>query len=564
MTRPANALVIICDDLAWGDLGCHGNPVARTPRLDRLHAESARCTRWCSGPLCSPARASLLTGRWHLRTRVLDTYCGRSLVDPDEPTLGRLFTAAGHATGCFGKWHLGDGHPLRPEDLGFAETLWHRAGGLGQPGDFWANHRRWTRDSYFDPLLVQAGRPVPSQGYCSDIFTDAALGFIERSQREQRPFLCYLAFNAPHSPLLVADPWADPYRALGVNETHARLYGMNANLDGNVGRLLDALDRLGLAEDTVLLFTSDHGPCPSARDLSAPAGRQDRWNAGLRGIKGDLYEGGIRVPALWRLPGRFPAGTTLAEPTHPVDVLPTLCGLCGVAGDAARPSDGIDLTPRLAGGGQAAERALFMQWHRGDVPILGRNAAVIESRLTWLRPAENRPAELYDLATDPGQSHDLAAELPAEVRRLGERYERWFDEVGASLGAGTFDPPDLSVGHPAQPTTLLTTQDWRMLGPEGWCRDDLRGEWRLRVHTRGPYRVRVRFRADAPAGQVRLRLDHLTHDLPGAGADGWHEATLSLDPGSRRLEAWLESACPVAGLRLRRFLPALYVELTPL
>jgi len=192
MTK-SNILFIICDDLAWGDLACHGNPVpTHTPHLDAIHAAGTRLTRYCSGPLCTPARAGILTGRWHLRTRAFDTYCGRATLDPGEPTIPRTLAAAGYATGCFGKWHLGDNYPSRPMDMGFDESVIHLAGGIGQPGDRYENHER-EGDSYFDPVVVRHGVPEKSSGYCSDVFTDECIDFIER--RRDTPFFAYLAFT---------------------------------------------------------------------------------------------------------------------------------------------------------------------------------------------------------------------------------------------------------------------------------------------------------------------------------------------------------------------------------
>jgi len=554
-----NIIVLICDDLCWGDIARHGNPVVRTPELDRLHDESRRCQRWCSGPLCSPARASLMTGRWHLRTRVLDTYCGRSIIDPDEPTLGRVFGAAGYATGCFGKWHLGDCHPCRPEDLGFGETLWHRSGGLGQPGDFPANHARWGTDAYFDPILVRDGTAECVSGYCTDIFTDATIAFATRHR--EHPFLAYLAFNAPHSPLQVADAWADPYRQLGLPEEHARLYGMVANIDWNVGRLRAALRELGLDRNTLLLFTSDHGPCGSAGVKGAPEGRRGRWNAGMRGSKGTVYEGGIRVPAFWYLPDRFTPGTVI-EPTHPIDVLPTLCSLAGVAPPVDWPVDGVDLLPALSGTAPVPERLLFMQWHRGDVPIPHRNRAVIDRRWKLVRPDAEAPDELYDLWRDPAETYDCAAEQPDEVERLRRAYEAWLSDVGATRGAGTFDGGPIVVGSEAEPRSLLTEQDWRLRGREAWLCDDIRGVWLIEVARSANYRLRACWRTGAPDGAKFLRLGGQILQLSPAEPDGWSAIEVQLPAGRSEWEAWLETPVCIEGLRNGRFLAAMYVEVS--
>lgn len=549
--QPLNVVVIICDDLCWGDVARHGNRIVHTPELDRLHDQSARCTRWCSGPLCSPARASLMTGRWHLRTRVIDTYCGRSIIEPSEPTLGKVFAAAGYATGCFGKWHLGDCSPCRPSDQGFAESLWHRAGGIGQPGDLPENRRP---SSYFSPVLLRGNQPVSTTGYCTDIFTDAAIAFI--TEPRQEPFLCYLAYNAPHSPLEVADEWADPYRHTGINETHARLYGMVTNLDWNVGRLRAALAESGLAEHTLLLFTSDHGPCGSARNREAPVGSQDRWNAGLRDIKGSVYEGGIRVPAFWHLPGRC-LPHDIAAPCHPIDVLPTLCQWAGVPRPDL-PLDGVDLGPALRGDGVVPERLLTMQWHRGDQPEMSRNYAVIAPRWKLVRSDPTSADELYDVESDPGEAHNVAATYPEQVERLRAAYLSWFADVAGTRGITTFDPGPIHVGSMAEPCVLLTQQDWRIVGVEGWLRDDLRGVWPVTVTRSGMYHLTAFWRADAPSGQRFVRVQAQT--WPIAGPEGLR---LQLSEGPCTIEAWLEvDAPPVAGLLAGRYLAATDVTLS--
>jgi arylsulfatase len=262
-TRP-NVVVMMMDDLAYGDLACHGNPYVSTPVLDALHADSVRFTRYSSGPMCTPARASLMTGRYHLRTRAIDTFCGRSMIDPGEVTLGHVLQGAGYRTGAFGKWHLGDAYPMRACDLGFDETLMHNAGGIGQPGDHRENHWR-EGEAYFDPVLHRDGRPEKTAGYCTDVFADETIAFIDAHRDE--PFFAYFATNAPHTPLEVPEQWVEPYRAMPeLGETHARLYGMVTNIDWNIGRILAALDERGLSENTIVVYTSDHRPCTSARD----------------------------------------------------------------------------------------------------------------------------------------------------------------------------------------------------------------------------------------------------------------------------------------------------------
>jgi len=573
--RP-NVIFIIMDDLCYGDLNCHGNPYTKTPSLNRMHAESARLTRYCTGPLCSPARACVMTGRYQQRTRVIDTYCGRAMIDSSEITIAHLFRDAGYRTGCFGKWHLGDCHPMRPDDLGFEQTLVHKAGVIGQPGDHFDNYYREARgeEAYFDPYLYRNGEPVKCRGYCTDIFADATIRFIE--QHRDEPFSVYLATNAPHSPLEVADEWADPFRAMGVNETHSRLYGMVENIDMNVGRILDKLDELGLRENTLVVYTSDHGPCVSARNREAPEGRQDRFNAGLRGTKGTVYEGGIRVPSFWQLPGRMPAGLDIDRVAHAIDIMPALIDACGLRQPEAS-LDGVSLLPLLTGEtlpGAWPDRTLYMQWHRGDVPMRYRNYAAITQRYKLTRPSregfvppgdyESYGDELYDLGNDPFEASDLASEMPELVESMRSAYDAWFDEVSSTRGVRNYDPPLIHVGSPHENPTVLTEQDWRLYwGAEGWRRDDLRGRWGVWVAQEGEYEITLRFRWGIPSGvahfrvndrqwSTRLEKGHLHCTLPSA---------IRLGGGQAEVEAWLETDDLVPTALHQRFISAKYAEI---
>ncbi|MBZ0292699.1 MAG: arylsulfatase [Anaerolineae bacterium] len=530
MERKPNVVLIIMDDLAYGDLACHGNPYTRTPHLDHLYAESARLTRYCSGPLCTPARASLMTGRYHLRTRAIDTYLGRAMLDPDETTLAQVLQDAGYTTGIFGKWHLGDCYPMRPQDKGFGEALTHRAGGIGQPGDHPDNY---DRESYFDPVLNHNGEDKVYAGYCTDIFTDAAMQFIEAEQH--RPFFTYLATNAPHTPLQVADEWVQPYRDMGVNENHARIYGMVENIDWNIGRLLKKLDTLGLAEETIVIYTSDHGPAGNRDSLPE---EYIRYNAGLRAGKGTLYEGGVRVPHFWRWTEHIPAGYDVDAVASPIDVLPTLATLCGATVPTDRTIDGVDLSPLLIDDTKREdwpERAIFMQWHRGDTPVRYRNSGTITQQYKWYRPAEDEPDELYDVMADPGEQHDLAGEKPDMVDTLRRRYEVWFDEVSHTR-PDNYAAPLIAVGSSHEPQTILTRNDWRIHGEDGWG-DEHYGSWRLEAVEAGHYTFAVRF-SQPVSGSVSLKLDGSLYERNTSA----RFSNLVLNRGPHRVEAWSQMA----------------------
>jgi arylsulfatase A-like enzyme len=520
--RSPNVLIIIMDDLAYGDLACHGNPHTQTPHLDRLYGESTRLTRYCSGPLCTPARAALMTGRHPYRTGAIDTYIGRSMLHHDEITLAALLRDVGYATCMSGKWHLGDCYPMRPMDMGFDEMLMHHGGGLAQPG----SPGHWDDpplDRYFDPILSHNGQIVRPAGYCTDIFGDHADQFI-RKHRDERWF-CYLGTNAPHAPFEVDPGHAQKFLDMGLPDKTAKLYAMVENIDTNVGKLLDTLDELELAEDTIVVYTSDHGPCPSTL-----VDGQVRFNAGLRGIKGTMYEGGIRTPCFWRWPGKIVADQDVDAPVNPIDFLPTLAAACGFAQPTDRKIDGTNLLPLLAEEAAAsAPRTICMQWHRGDAPVRYRNAVAITQQYKWYRPHEDEPDELYDIIHDFSETTNIAGQHPDVVEKLIGDYERWFDDV-CSERPNNFDAPLIILGNDAEPTTRLTRQDWRVIHPDGGWQDQHRGQWFVKFDRPGKYRFSLEMPHDGPAN---LRIGDETVTL-----DGDLVTERDMDAGETTIEGW--------------------------
>ena len=315
---------------------------------------------------------------------------------------------AGYDTAIFGKWHLGDNYPMRPFDQGFAEALVHRGGGCGQPADPPGN-------SYFSPVLQHNGHALQTDGYITDVLTQAAIEYLQRER--ERPFFLYLAYNCPHEPLQVPEKYWRPYAAAGLEETTARVYGMVTNIDDNIGRLLKELKRSGLSDDTVLIFMTDNGP------------QQTRFNGGLRGSKTTVYEGGIRVPALVRYPRAIKPGQTREVAAH-IDLTPTLLEACGAASTVK--FDGISLWPLFTGKESLLpDRTIFIQWHRGDAPELYRSFAARSGRYKFVQAVGGDPArekittkfELFDLETDPQEQHDLIAREPQVAVRIHMRVQ---------------------------------------------------------------------------------------------------------------------------------------------
>ena len=321
---------------------------------------------------------------------------------------------------------------------------------------------------YFDPILFHDGEPERFRGYCSDIFTNEALKFVE--QNRQKPFFAYLPMNAPHSPLQVDDALVEPYRKMGLDETTAKIYGMVSNIDQNVGRVMQRLGDLGLARDTILIFLTDNGP------------QQVRFNAGMRGLKGTVYEGGIRVPCFIRWPGVLKAGGKVDRLAAHIDMVPTLAEACGAPMPAGVKIDGRSLMPLMRDPmAQWQDRTMFFQWHRGDAPELYRSCAARDQR--W-KLVDGK--ELYDLVRDPSESTDVSKAQTEVVARLRRECEAWFRDVSSTRG---YDPPRIRIGNPRQDVTVLTRQDWR--GPRaGWSADSA-GQWEVLVEAAADYHIRV-------------------------------------------------------------------------
>lgn len=503
---PPNVLIVMTDDQGLGDFGSAGNPVLETPRLDAFAAACPDVARFYVSPVCTPTRASLMTGRWNYRTRAIDTWIGRAMMEPEEVTLAEVLRGAGYRTGIFGKWHLGDCYPMRAKDQGFDVSLVHRGGGLAQPSEPLENERRYT-----DAILFEDGEPVQTEGYCTDVYVDRALEFIDASVDAGKPFFAYVATNAPHGPLhdvpealyakYAERDYAEVVRGDGVNpDSIARTYAMIENIDQNFGRLLDHLDERGLARDTLVVFLCDNGPV---------GGRQV---AGLRGSKAQVYEGGIRSPLWVRLPGRVDPEAQVAQVAAHVDLFPTVLEACGVAAPEGLMIDGRSLLALLEGREVPwPERALVLQSHRGNAPTAEHQFALVEQRWKLLRasgfgrdaaPADH-PFELYDLEADPGEARDLAAELPEVVARLRTEYAAWFADVCATR-VDNYAPPRIRPGTAHEPRTWLTHQDWRQADAQGWGTN---GTWLVEFEQPCVLDMTLVFREPRSLGKVSLYLD---------------------------------------------------------
>jgi len=531
--RRPNVVLVMTDDQGYGDIAALGNKHIMTPTMDRLWAESIRLTDFHVDPTCSPTRSALMTGRYSSRTGVWHTIMGRSLLAEDEVTMADVFKASGYATGIFGKWHLGDNYPFRPQDRGFDEVLVCGGGGVSQLPDYWGN-------DYFDDVYWHNGVPGKYQGYCTDVWFDGALRFIEANRN--RPFFCYIPTNAPHGPYNVADEYAAPYRK-DPAVPNANFYGMITNLDDNLARLRKQLWRWGLEDDTILIFMTDNG--------TAAGFRQNRgYNAGMRGTKGSEYDGGHRVPCFIRWPaGGLQGGRDVDALSAHIDLLPTLVELCGLRKPDA-DLDGTSLAPLLQGRRvDWPDRTLFVHSQRIEWPEKWRKCAVMTER--W-RLVNGR--ELYDIQADPGQQHDIAADHPDVVERLRSAYEKWWTHISDRFR----DYCEIVLGSEHENPARLTSHDWHTNnGPVPWHPGMVRngtkanGFWAVRLAKAGRYRFELRRwpkEVDAPMQAAIERgkaLDIVEARIRVGGKEARTEVgpqdkaavfTLTLPAGSTRLE----------------------------
>lgn len=475
--RP-NVVLVVTDDQGYGDLSCHGNPILKTPNIDALYRESVRLVDYHVAPTCSPTRAALQSGHWTDRTGVWHTIMGRSLLRENETTLGQVFQDGGYATGMFGKWHLGDNYPYRPEDRGYEEVMRHGGGGVGQTPDYWDN-------AYFDGAYFHNSKPEKVDGFCTDIWFDYATRFIKKQQSDNRPFFAYICTNAPHGPMHSPPAASQPYAELGTNV--ANFFGMIANIDTNVGRLRAFLQAQGLAENTIFIFTTDNGT--SSGDKV--------HNGGMRGKKGSEYDGGHRVPFFIYWPaGDLSGGRDVRPITAHVDVLPTLIDLCDIPAPTGIKFDGRSIRPLLADDKPEVDRwpdrILVTDSQRVKDPIKWRKSSVMTTRWRLINGTQ-----LYDIETDPGQKRDVASAHADVVERLRDFYEAWWTELEPTFKQDCA----IYLGHPAENPTRLTCHDWITTGSTPWnqaaVRDAMGGEpntgfWNVKVVADGDYEIRLR------------------------------------------------------------------------
>jgi arylsulfatase len=469
--RPPNVIIVLTDDQGYGDLSCHGNPVLKTPVLDRLHAESVRLTDFHVAPMCTPTRGQILTGRDALANGAMNVSSGRTLLRRGIPTMADLFAAAGYRTGQFGKWHLGENYPYRPHDRGFQEAVYFPSSHISSAADYWEN-------DYFDDHYLHNGTWQAYKGYCTDVFFGEAMAWMKGCADRNQPFLTYLPLNAPHGPLWVPQKYREPYKGQPANV--ASFFGMIANIDENMDKLDAFLARNGLRENTILIFLTDNGATNG----------YTVYNAGMRGKKIDLYEGGHRVPCFIRWPaGGLRGPRDVAELTLSQDLLPTLLDLCGVAPSKDAAFDGVSLAKLLRGEvDRLPDRMSVIQFSRMDKPEPAKGDAAV----LWQRWRLIQDKELYDLRSDPAQKTNVIDQHPDVVAKMRAHYEAWWSRVGPRVN----EFGRITVGSTAEPESHLSPCDWQDVfldqGRQVRAGDAKAGPSNLLVEQDGIYEVELR------------------------------------------------------------------------
>lgn len=478
-----NVILILVDDQGYGDIAALGNPYIKTPNLDKLHSQSARFTNYHVNPTCAPTRAALMTGRNANRTGVWHTINGRSLIAEDEVTVAQIFKNNGYNTSIFGKWHLGDNYPFRPEDKGFDEVLTHGGGGMEQTMDYWNN-------DYFDDMYLHNGQLKRYDGYSTDIWFNEAIKHIEANKG--KPFFCYIPTNTAHSPYFVEDRYAAPYEN-NEDIPLPAFYGMIANIDENIGKLTAYLEEANLADNTILIFSTDNGTAQGARTEGHRLDGfiKQGYNAGMRGVKASKYEGGHRVPLFlhWKN-GGINVGKDIDELTAHYDILPTLIEICDLSVDSKIKFDGQSLLPLIQGNTQDFEdRIVITNSQRTEVPEPWRRTSFMQGK--W-RLVDG--AELYNLETDPEQKNDIADQHPEKIAEYKEAYDQWWQELLPTYK----DLPRIYVGHQAENLVNLYCHDWHTDKDSPWHQRHIRagyidnGYWALSVKESGTYLVKLR------------------------------------------------------------------------
>ncbi|PNW29666.1 arylsulfatase [Formosa algae] len=424
-SRP-NIILVMTDDQGMGDLACMGNEVLKTPHIDAFYNESMRFTDFQVSPTCAPTRSALMSGARPFEVGVTHTIMQRERLALDVFTMPQALQSAGYKTGLFGKWHLGDDEAYLPTNRGFDEVLMHGAGGIGQTkyGDFPPNEE----NLYFDNVLLHNDTIVQTEGFCTDVFFDAAEAWIKQQEDAKEPYFAYVALNAPHAPLVAPDAYKKRFLDLGYDEGTAGRYGMIENIDDNFGVLMEKLEAWGALDNTLVIFMTDNGATHLKGSLNGE--KITHYNANLRGSKNSPFEGGTHVPAFWYWKGKLGTGVDINALTAHIDMYQTFCELAGVKlPKKMQELSGRSLLPLLENPNAAWEdRELFIhcgRWAPGEREEAKFQKSAVRTQ-DW---RFDNNSQLYNIPNDPSETNDVSAAHPEVIARLQSTYNTWWENV---------------------------------------------------------------------------------------------------------------------------------------
>jgi arylsulfatase A-like enzyme len=491
--RP-NVLIINIDDMGYGDMSCHGNPALKTPNLDNLHSQSIRFTQFHTAPMCAPTRGQLISGVTALRNGARWVGTAQTNLRSDIPTMSEIFKEAGYHTGLFGKWHIGDNYPRRPQDRGFDETVWFPQQEIGTISDYWDN-------DYFDDIYEHNGVKKRYKGFCTDVWFQESMKWMEKCSKSDRPFMCWLPTNVVHGPYYVDQKYRDMANMPDKHPEVQTFFGMMLNLDENIGKLLEWFDETGLRDDTIILFMTDNGVTHG----------YSVYNAGMRGYKGHLWEGGHREPLFISWPnGGIGKPRDINELAQVHDIAPTLMELCSIDKPANADFDGMSLVKQIRGEKQMPDRILVVQFQRA-VEIKKWDACIMWGPWRLLNAidadAHDSPErmamfqkrkreyqinlELYNVRDDPHQDKNIIDKYPEIVRKMKDHYQKWWAKIEPEL---EIDRP-IIIGNDAENPSAISCMTWA----ETYItqKSDIlkgarsNGYWNLQIDREGTYKFEL-------------------------------------------------------------------------
>ncbi|MGD9127019.1 MAG: arylsulfatase [Planctomycetia bacterium] len=458
-----NVILVMTDDQGYGDLSCHGNPILKTPNLDKLQTESVRLTDFHVAPMCTPTRGQLMTGRDAMNNGA--TFVNRrTMIREELPTVANIFKDNGYRTGLFGKWHLGDSYPHRPIDRGFDTVIGHPSWGITSIADHFGN-------DYFDDTYSHNGKKEKYKGYCTDVWFAEAKKWIKACQEKDEPFFCYIPTNVPHGPHWVNEKYSKLFKG---KKCPANFFGMITNLDENVGKLQEFLKKNGLMENTIFVYLTDNGTVAGEKV----------FNAGMRGKKCSYYDGGHRVPCYVRWPnGKLGDPRDIDTLTQVQDILPTLIDFCHLKTPEGTDFNGTSLVPLLRGqvkpdAKKFTDRMVVIQY--------GAKPKKFQSTVLWNKWRLVKGKELYQVDKDPGQKNDVAADHPEIVKKMREHYEQWWAKNEPLAKQKKW----IVLGAKEENPTMLYASDWQGDYADNWWNiapGKANGKWNVRVKRPGQY-----------------------------------------------------------------------------